>query len=419
MQCYEIYMMMQVNNASSSDDLNSAPTFKPFKGPFSRWPCFSEAILATVVFLASVYVPSNNDNDHQLVFRDFSDVPIIVLFLLAVAAVSLFWRRSQPLFVLATTIVVMALIMVLGYSFDCFGVPIALYSVGRYESNDHLSQISVGTIGIVGLNMLIDNSAPLMGIGFSVLMLFLSWYFGRRIRARGEYLRLLQERAEQLEREKVNESLRAVAAERGRIARELHDVVAHQVSLMTVQAAAAKTVVELNPFKAIQAMDAVETAGRQALVELRHLLGVLRPVDNEQQLIPQPGLADVPQLVDGFLSAGLCVLYSVNSEHTNLSAGINLTIYRIVQEALTNVMKHAGGDVTAKVMIKIDAVAVNIEIEDNGKLKNDTNFGHTGYGIIGMRERVIMLGGRLEARPLENNGYLIRCHIPIEQDSLS
>jgi signal transduction histidine kinase len=313
----------------------------------------------------------------------------------------------------------MALIMVLGYSFDCFGVPIALYSVGRYESNDHLSQISVGTIGIVGLNMLIDNSAPLMGIGFSVLMLFLSWYFGRRIRARGEYLRLLQERAEQLEREKVNESLRAVAAERGRIARELHDVVAHQVSLMTVQAAAAKTVVELNPFKAIQAMDAVETAGRQALVELRHLLGVLRPVDNEQQLIPQPGLADVPQLVDGFLSAGLCVLYSVNSEHTNLSAGINLTIYRIVQEALTNVMKHAGGDVTAKVMIKIDAVAVNIEIEDNGKLKNDTNFGHTGYGIIGMRERVIMLGGRLEARPLENNGYLIRCHIPIEQDSLS
>ena len=405
---------------STSDSSSIAPSYLPFRGPFSRWPRLAETALATSVFLASVFVPSDNHNpDNELIFRALSDVPALVVVLLAIAACSLFWRRSRPLTVLATTLVMMAVSTALGYSFDFFGVPIVLYSVGRYEINDRLSQIGGAAIGIIGLMMVFDSSESLPDIGISFVILFLCWYLGRRIRARGEYLRLLQERAEQLEREKIYESQRAVAAERGRIARDLHDVVAHQVSLMTVQAGAAKTIAGIDPSKALQAMEAVETAGRQALVELRHLLGVIRPEEEPGQLAPQPGLADVPQLVESFHSAGLLVSYSVHPAQQNLPAGIDLTIYRIIQEALTNVIKHAGENATAGVKVEIDQQDVTVEISDNGQAKDERKFEQSGYGIVGMRERATMLGGSLEAKPCENGGYLVRCHLPLGQDTFA
>lgn len=403
---------MSEKAAPTSHNVNIAPTFMPFRGPFSRWPRFTEAFLAAIVFLLSALV-SSESNDNEVIFRAFTDVPVVVAILLAGAAGSLYWRRSHPLGVLATTLVLMALSNALGYSYDFFGVPVVLYSVGRYENNDRLSQFGGATIGLVGLMMLFDNNT-LPDIGFSFFVLFFSWYLGRRIRARGEYLRLLQERAEQLEKEKANESQRAIAAERARIARELHDLVAHQVSLMTVQAAAAKTVAESNPSKAIQAMEAVENAGRQALVELRHLLGLIRSEDDDGQLKPQPRLADVQQLIDSFRSAGLSVSFSVNTLQSPLPAGIDLAIYRIVQESLTNVIKHAGDDVAAEVKIVIDQHSVNIEIDDDGETKVTGKLEDPGYGIIGMRERAILLGGSLEAMVCKNGGYKVRCRIPIE-----
>lgn len=413
------------SNSSIPDNSNSAPTFLPFRGPFSRWPRTSEAVVVAAVFLASVFVPSDNENDNTaIVLRAFADVPIFIVIVLAIASCALFWRRSYPLRVLATTLGMMALSTALGYSFDFFGVPIVLYSVGRYEKNEQLSHFGGGTIGLVGLILIFDSSETLSSIGISFVLLFLSWYVGRRIRARGEYLRLLQERAEQLEREKINAYQRAVVAERGRIARELHDIVAHQVSLMTVQAGAAKTVAGSNPIKAIQAMEAVETAGRQALVELRHLLGVIRPEDESGQLSPQPGLADVPKLVDSFRSAGLSVSYSVNAPQGKLPVGIDLTIYRIIQEALTNVIKHAGSNVMASFIVQIDLQGVNIKIDNNGNLRGESKglgngkqtFEPSGYGIVGMQERANMLGGSFEAKPNESGGFAIRCYIPLEQE---
>ncbi|MFT6094302.1 MAG: signal transduction histidine kinase [Pseudohongiellaceae bacterium] len=414
------------SNNSTPDNSNSALTYLPFRGPFSRWPRTSEAVVVAAVFLASVFVPSDNENHNTaIVLRTFANVPIFIVIVLAIASCALFWRRSYPLRVLATTLGLMALSTALGYSFDFFGVPVVLYSVGRYEKNDRLSQIGGGAIGVVGLILLFDSSETLPDIGIAFVLLFLSWYVGRRIHARGEYLRLLQERAEQLEREKVNASQRAVAEERGRIARELHDIVAHQVSLMTVQAGAAKTVAGSNLTKAIQAMEAVEIAGRQALVELRHLLGVIRPETGSSQLTPQPGLTDVPKLIDSFSRAGLSVSLSVNAPQAKLPVGIDLTIYRIIQEALTNVIKHAGGNVMASVIVQIDRQGVNIEIDNNGNLRVESKdldngkqaFEPSGYGIVGMQERANMLGGSFEAKPNESGGFAIRCYIPIEQDT--
>lgn len=174
------------------------------------------------------------------------------------------------------------------------------------------------------------------------------------------------ERAVQLEREQAAEARRAVAEERTRIARELHDVVAHQVSLMTVQAGAATTVVADDPEGALQAMKAVEKAGRRALDELRHLMGILRPEAEIEGLGPQSGLADVPRLVEHLREAGLEVSLTMDGEQIELPARVDLSVYRIVQEALTNVLKHAGPSTRTEVRLSTDNHGVTIEVLDNG-----------------------------------------------------
>jgi signal transduction histidine kinase len=202
-----------------------------------------------------------------------------------------------------------------------------------------------------------------------------------------------------------------VQAERTRIARELHDVVAHRVSLMTVQAGAAKTVAAEDPQAALRAMEAVEHAGRQALDELRHLLGVLRPSADGGSLGPQPGLLDVPRLVDQFREAGLDVSLSVSGATTDLPARVDLSAYRIIQEALTNVLKHAGPGAQSDVRISIDVSTVAIEISDDGQAV--TSLPGSGHGIMGMRERAVLLGGSLAAGPLPGGGFRVVARLPI------
>jgi len=224
-------------------------------------------------------------------------------------------------------------------------------------------------------------------------------------------LRLLQERAAHLEREQAAEARRAVAEERTRIARELHDVVAHQVSLMTVQAGAAKTVAADDPEGARQAMEAVEKAGRQALDELRHLMGILRPETEVDGFGPQPGLADVPRLVEHLGEAGLDVSLTMDRVQTDLPARVDLSTYRIVQEALTNVLKHAGPNARTEVRVSTDNHEVAIEVLDNGQ--GATILPGSGHGIPGMRERAQLLGGSLDAGPRPGGGFQVVAHLPI------
>jgi signal transduction histidine kinase len=386
--------------------LRSAP--RQLRGPFTRWPRAADTVLAIALFVATVFVTSEGPNNDDLVIRSAGDIPIAAFFVLAVASGVLYWRRSQPLVVLGATLVALALSIGLGYS-ELVGITmlVALYSVGRYVVNDRWSYMGLGgTWAVHGFTAFID-AATAAEIGFGVFVMFLVWYIGRRIRIRGE-------RASQLQREQAAEARREVVEERTRIARELHDIVAHRVSLMTVQAGAAKTVAADDPEGALHAMEAVEQAGRQALGELRHLLGVLRPEAEVNGLGPQPGLADLPRLVDQFEEAGLVVSLTMDGVQTDLPARVDLFAYRIVQEALTNVLKHAGPSARIEVRLGIDNQRIAIEVLDNGH--GATILPGSGHGIVGMRERALLLGGSLDAGPRPGGGFQVVAQLPIGEE---
>ena len=230
--------------------------------------------------------------------------------MLAVAAAALLWRRSRPIAVTAFVMAIMIGWAIAGYGDgQDLALIVAIYAVGRYTT-DHRHSLAtlVAVIAVSILGTIIDTNQRI-DIAPAVILAGLPWYLGRRIRNRGDYLALLQERAERLEADQHARARQAVADERSRIARELHDVVAHQVSMMTVQAGAAKTIARDDLDAAIDAMGDVERAGRQALGELRHLLGVLRPDDPDgDDLGPQPGLADIPALADQLTHTGADVI---------------------------------------------------------------------------------------------------------------
>ncbi len=384
--------------------------WQPIRGPFTRWPRTADTVLAGVVLLLSLFV-TDKVPDHDLAIRSARDLPATALFLFALASGALYWRRHSPLLVLGANLVALTLSMALANPESVWALPFALYSAGRYGSNDHWSYFGVGTaLALTTINSLVTGE-PTGSIGFGFLIVFLIWYIGRYIRVRGNYLRLLQERALQLEQEQASEARRAVAEERTRIARELHDVVAHRVSLMTVQAGAARTVAAHDPASALRAMQAVENVGRQALDELRHLLGVLRPEADAKELGPQPGVADIPALVEQLGDAGLEVSVSMDGDKSNLPTHINLATYRIVQEALTNVLKHAGLGARAEVRLSIDVRVIIVEVLDNGR--GSTSLAGSGHGITGMRERAQAVGGSLAAEQRASGGFQVLARLPI------
>jgi signal transduction histidine kinase len=376
-------------------------------GPFTRWPRVADAVLALVVFLVMLAVSPEGPND-EVAFRAVGEVSIAALLVLAVAGGVLSWRRSRPLAVFAVTLG--ATVLSLGLrDAGTAGIAMlfALYGVGRYGADDPWSWAAPGgALMVVTISALVDRvTVPL--IGFGLVLVFVVWYLGRRLRIRGE-------RAALLEREQAAEARRAAAEERTRIARELHDVVAHRVSLMTVQAGAAKTIAVDDPEGASRAMQAVETAGRQALDELRHLLGVLRPEADGEVLGPQPGLAEVPRLVDQFRAAGLEVAFTMDGARTDLPARVDLSAYRIVQEALTNALKHAGPGARAEVRLHTGGRGVDIEVLDDGR--GGTILTGSGHGIVGMRERALLLGGRLDASQRPGGGFHVVAHLPLGQE---
>jgi len=385
------------------------------RGPFARWPRVSDLALAIVMFLGSVFVASN-DSNQDLVIRNLSDIPISALCVFSVASGALYWRRSQPLIVMGVNLIArLALLMGFGFP-DLWAMGVALYSVGRYVNNDQWSYYGIGAALVLDGCEVFKDTKSLADIGFGFVVAFLIWYIGRYLRIRGDYLRLLQEHAEQLEREHMADARRAVDEERSRIARELHDVVAHRVSLMTVQAGAAKTVATEDLDGALRAMEAVEQEGRQALGELRHLLGVLRPEVEANGLGPQPGFADIPRLVEHLREMGLDVTLKIEGVQTNLPARVDLSMYRIVQEALTNVLKHAGPNARTEVRLNTNNREVIIEVLDRGH--GVTILPGSGHGIAGMRERAQLLGGSFDAGVRLGGGFQVVAHLPIEEEPL-
>jgi signal transduction histidine kinase len=246
------------------------------------------------------------------------------------------------------------------------------------------------------------GNAAFFGIALLVAMLVTRRVLGDRDRR----LRLAHREREVAARE-------AVVAERARIARELHDVVAHSVSVMVVQAQAGPRLLSTPEF-AGEAFRSIETTGREALVELRRLLGVLRGGEDEPATTPQPGLDRLDALVEQVRAAGLRVDLRVEGEPAQLPAGVDLSAYRIVQEALTNTLKHAGR-ADAEVIVRFEPSAVEVEVLDNGSGPS-THPNGFGHGLVGMRERVALYGGSIEAGSRNGHGFVVRARLPLSRE---
>jgi len=230
------------------------------------------------------------------------------------------------------------------------------------------------------------------------------WLIGLFVRARRHTASLagrnaaLQQQAEQ-----------AIAAERARIARELHDIVAHHLSVVVLQAAGARA----SGSPAPAALEKIEHAGRQALTEMRRLLGVLHEPHEEAGLTPQPGLGDLAALADSVRTSGLPVDLIIDADHAVLPAAVSVSAYRIVQEALTNILKHAG-PAHAEVAITRTGDVVTIEVTDDGTGPPAVTTHPGGYGLAGMRERAAVFGGELSAGPRPGGGFAVRARLPLD-----
>jgi signal transduction histidine kinase len=240
----------------------------------------------------------------------------------------------------------------------------------------------------------------------------LPWAVGRILRERRARERADRARAERVDAEREQHEVTAVWGERARIARELHDVIAHSVSVMVLQAGGARMVMDAEPDRAEASLLSVERAGRDALAEMRRLVGVLGSAEGPQSLAPQPGLRDIEHLIAGTRSAGLFTDLHVDGEPVAISAALDLCAYRIVQEALTNVIKHAG-PAHADVYLRWAADALELEVRDDGRGPIAHDGASAGHGLAGMRERAALYGGNLDAGPGAGAGFTVRAHLPL------
>jgi len=334
------------------------------------------------------------------------------------------WRRRAPLAVVVTYGAVAALQSALGGGiFD--GEPplvaalvtgaIAFYSLGAHAGERAaLTGLALGVLGL-WTTVVVSDHNDLASYLFSAGLVALSpWLAGRTSRAR-------MLRAEALEREREGRARNAVSEERQRIARELHDVVAHGLVVMVVQAQGARRILDQDPERARAALQAIEHTGQTALAEMRRSLGVLREERAPADLAPQPTLHDLDELLAEMGRAGLVVDLRIEGEPRALVEGVDRSAYRIVQEALTNTVKHAGL-VPTRVTVSYGSDELRLEIADEGPgappgagvaRAGHDSAPHSGHGLVGMRERVRLYGGELEACSDNGHGFVVRARIPL------
>ena len=292
------------------------------------------------------------------------------------------------------------------------GLILSIYSVGRYARG---WQAVVGGVLVIGAVPLaaIEPGDPFSFSDFAFFIVFAAgpWGAGRFVRHRRERERALLGRAAELEVERDTRAGEAVAEERTRIARELHDVVSHAISVIVLQARGGRRLLDEDPGETRRALDVIERAGTDALQEMRRLLGLLRQDDADISLAPRPTLRRIDELVDGIRASGLPVEVAIEGDPVDLPPGVDVSAYRIVQEALTNALKHAGS-ARARVNVTYRSDAVDLAIVDDGA-GGDGAHGNGGYGLAGMRERVAIYGGELEAGARAEGGYALRVRLPL------
>jgi signal transduction histidine kinase len=385
----------------------------------SQWEAV-DAVLA--VTFAGLTVPFLAGLDHNF-SRNLPLWPMVLLSLAATLPLAL--RRRHPIGVLA--IVTVALTVATGFGV-AFGpnptIALAVYTVAtQCDRRRSFSALVTAEVALVGALVVAELTTTIKGdLTFSPVVAAAAWFVGDSVRARRAYTAGLAEQAAQRQREEVERARRSVVEERVRIARELHDVVAHSLSVISIQAGAGRHVLDSDPAETRRALASVETTSRSALGELRRVVGLLRQADQlSPALAPAPGLDDLGRLVEQVSAAGVPVDLDLGGEPISLPQGVELSVYRIVQEALTNVVKHAG-PARARVAISVALDAVDVEILDDGSgleisvsdgngARSDDQPQH--HGIIGMRERVALYGGSLTVGGGPNGGFRVAAHLPL------
>jgi signal transduction histidine kinase len=419
------------------------------------------AALLTVIALPLLFLPS--ENFERLYASGFRDPGPLAVLLTLCQTVPLAWRRRAPYAVLGVSTAAAIVHLALGFkpTFAEAAMVVSLYTVAAHRPRRRaLLAAGLFALAMVGYGMIAEARYPspfqdsLQSWTLTFIQFGAAFFLGDLQRRRLADVAKLEALNAQLAEEQELRSRWAVAEERGRIARELHDVVAHSVSVMVVQAGAARRTMAISPEQAATALGQVEATGRQALVELRRLLGLLRDGDGDGEgeataaaLAPQPSLANLDTLVTAAREAGLPVEVAVEGEPRPLPAGVDLSAYRIVQEALTNSLRHAGAART-RVRVGYGREALEVRVEDDGPgpapalagtglvvvrtgaggvlnvadnadgadRKADRKAGG-GNGLIGMRERVALFGGTLEAGTRPGGGYRVAARLPLDNGS--
>jgi signal transduction histidine kinase len=363
-----------------------------------------DAILALV--LAALVV-------EEILGSDVTGPPALLVPAALGMTVPLAWRRTRPL---ASTAVVMTVFGVTSLLDDSGHEPqttllallLSAYSVGAHAPRRQaLAGLGLAWAAIIAME---PGDFIVLGPVFAG-----TWLAGRLVRARDHDAQRMRELSAALERERVEEGRIAAAEERGRIARELHDVVAHSMSTIVLEAGAERVSLGTPEGSTHATLRSIERTGREALAEMRRLVGVLRDDDDQAALAPQPSLRRLDELVERIRRAGLPVEVEVVGSPVDLPPGLDISAYRIVQEGLTNVLKHAG-EARARLVVAYAPGTLEIEVADDGR--GSPGHAHRdggGHGLPGLRERVALFGGSLEAGPREGSGFRVHARLPVEQ----
>ncbi len=378
-------------------------------------PSIADSVLAGIFITVSVVVGLTTTTP-----VNERDIGALGWLLIVGMALPISFRRTRPVPAMWAVLAATMPYWVLNYADDPTGpsLLVAIYSVGahvdkprslRHGAAAVTTILSIGLAGVV----LPEEDLPWFALPAFLVMYGTAWILGDNLRTRRAYLRELELTAAHGEAKQLAEAERAVAEERTRIARELHDVVAHSLSVMVVQAGAARRVLQSDPERASVALAAIESTGRESLNEMRRILGVLRSDDEQADLAPPPSLDDFGRLIDQCENAGLPVEITVEGDSTSLPASLEASAYRVVQEGLTNALKHAG-PASAAVRLVYHPDILEVHVNDDGRgASTKSSSPSSGQGLIGMRERVEAFGGTLTAGPRRGGGYAVSATFPL------
>ncbi|MBI5948217.1 MAG: sensor histidine kinase [Chloroflexi bacterium] len=377
-----------------------------------------DALIAVTLAAAAIGVVASRNGDERFREDDFIGTVLVLFQTLPVA-----WRRVAPLGVVVVTGAAIVLYAAMGYAVvqpGTFGSLIAVYTAATLTTGLTAAVAVVATaLALGGYFATTRDDFSSAGAAGTAATWAVTWFVGTFVRVRGEQAEAAGARAAALEREREALAKEAVAAERARIARELHDIVGHALNVVVLQAAGAQRVFESRPEAARDSLASIEAAGREALSDMERMLGLLRAADGGgEALAPQPRLASVDNLAAQVSEAGLPVDVSVEGSRMDLPASVDLSAYRIVQEALTNALKHSQAS-RVRVAIRYGDNSLELDVVDDGRGSPKQGGGDSegGRGLVGMKERVALFGGDLVAGPAAGGGYRVHARLPFKGDT--